>query len=190
MCLRAGLTWVRVRFIFPFAVSALKHGCSEALPTSQLIPTVRVSAAWAAARDRQCGRRGKCRGLHAMMGETAAGPFIGHTNWVMSVAFSPDGQHIASGSNDGTIRVWNAIMGETAAGPFTGHTNQVSSVAFSPDGHHIVSGSKDRTIRVWNAMMGETVTDSFTGVTGLVTSVAFSPDGQYKSFQFHTHEKE
>src|SRR5713101_3608910 len=51
MCLRAGLTWVRVRFISPFAVSALKHGCSEALPTSQLIPTARVSAAWAAARN-------------------------------------------------------------------------------------------------------------------------------------------
>ncbi len=53
VCLRAGLTWVRVRFISPFAVSALKHGCSEALPTSQLIPTARVSAAWAAARDKK-----------------------------------------------------------------------------------------------------------------------------------------
>src|SRR6266852_187995 len=55
VCLRASLTWVRVRFIPPFAVSALKHGCSEALPTFQLIPTARVSAAWAAARDRQHG---------------------------------------------------------------------------------------------------------------------------------------
>jgi len=49
MCLWAGLTWVRVRFISPFVVSALKHGCSEALPTSQLIPTARASTAWAAA---------------------------------------------------------------------------------------------------------------------------------------------
>jgi WD40 repeat protein len=71
-----------------------------------------------------------------------------------SVAFSPDGHHIVSGSYDETIRVWNAMTGETAAGPFTGHTQRVNSVAFSPDNQHIVSGSGDRTIRVWNAMTG------------------------------------
>ena len=69
---------------------------------------------------------------------------------VRSVAFSPDGHHIVSGSSDRTIRVWNATTGETVAGPFTGHTGWVRSVAFSPDGHHIVSGSSDPTIQMLN----------------------------------------
>jgi WD40 repeat protein len=56
---------------------------------------------------------------------------------VTSVAFSPDGQHIASGSFDKTIRVWNVTTGETVAGPFTGHIGMVQSVAFSPDGQRI-----------------------------------------------------
>ena len=114
-----------------------------------------------------------------MTGETAAGPFTGHTDPVNSVAFSPDGQHIVSGSDDVTIRVWDAMTGETAAGPFTDHSRWILSVAFSPDGQHILSGSMDRTIRLWNATTGETAAGPFAGHTGSVRCVAFAPDGQH-----------
>ena len=98
---------------------------------------------------------------------------------VNSVALSPDGQSIVSGSEDGKIRMWNTMTGETVAGPFTGHTDWVMSVAFSRDGLHIVSGSDDQTIHVWNAMTGEKIAGPFAGHTDWVRSVAFSPDSQH-----------
>ena len=92
-----------------------------------------------------------------------AGPFSGHSEGVTSVAFSPDGRHIVSGSYDETICVWNAMTGKIVAGPFSGHLSGVTSVVFSPDGQHIVSGSDDQTICVWNAMTGEIVAGPFSG---------------------------
>ena len=102
----------------------------------------------------------------------------GHINAVSSVAYSPDGRHIVSGSWDNTIRVWNATTGQCVAGPFQGHTREVNSVAYSPDGRHIVSGSIDKTIRVWDATTGQCVTGPFQGHTHWVNSVVYSPDGR------------
>ncbi|KIJ49040.1 hypothetical protein M422DRAFT_205279 [Sphaerobolus stellatus SS14] len=113
----------------------------------------------------------------------------GHTCWVRSVAFSPDGQRVVSGSHDKTIRIWNAHTGELVSGPFEGHTDQVTSVAFSPDGQRVVSGSGDETIRIWNAHTGELVSGPFEGSgshnnhsQSLQTSgfiISFSPNKQH-----------
>ena len=96
-----------------------------------------------------------------------------HDEWVTSVAFSPDGKHIVSGSWDKTVRVWDAHTGQSIMDPLKGHDREVTSVAFSPDGRHIVSGSRDKTVRVWDAQTGQSVRDPLKGHDHHVTSVAF-----------------
>jgi WD40 repeat protein len=96
---------------------------------------------------------------------------------VESVAFSPDGTHLATGGDDDTVRLWDPNTGQPVGQPLTGHTGLVSSVAFSPDGTRLATGSWDNTVRLWDAATGQPVGDPLTGHTGPVNSVAFSPDG-------------
>ena len=72
----------------------------------------------------------------------------GHTDEVNSVSFSPDGDTVASGSDDETLRLWDASTGKLIR-TLTGHTGWVRSVSFSPDGRRIASGSSDYTGRLW-----------------------------------------
>jgi len=104
-------------------------------------------------------------------------PFPRHSDAVLSVAFSPDGQRIVSAGDNRTAIVWDAWTGQKQ---FTlkGHTGRIWSVAFSPDGRRIVSaGNEDRTAKVWDAQTGrEQLT--LKGHTESVQCVAFSPDGR------------
>ena len=81
----------------------------------------------------------------------------GHSIHVNSVAFSPDGSHIVSGSSDETIRLWDAATGDGIGKPLEGHSSSVFSVSFSPNGSRIVSDSFDYTIRLWDAEMSDII---------------------------------
>ena len=108
----------------------------------------------------------------------------GHTNWVRSIAFSPDGQQIVSGSRDKSVRVWDVSTGDMLK-VMKDHRSSVRSVAFSSDGKQIVSGSYDK-VWVWDVSTG----DKFKVLKGhadSVKSVAFSPDG--KQIVFGSEDK-
>ena len=83
--------------------------------------------------------------------------WIGHTDAVNCMSYSPNGSHIVTGSGDRTIRIWDAETGTTVGEPLKGHTEAVSGVAYSPNGRQIISGSYDGTIRIWDAETGAAV---------------------------------
>jgi len=101
---------------------------------------------------------------------------LGHQDSISGVAFSPDGNIIASASKDKTVRLWNTRDGKLIK-ILSGHTDWVRSIAFSPDGSTLVSGSKDNTLRQWGVASGKT-TRVLTGHEGDVMEARFSPDGK------------
>jgi len=101
----------------------------------------------------------------------------GHSEWVTSVAFSPDGKRIVSGSSDTTLCVYDAVTGERERALRGGHSYTVTSVAFSPDSKRIVSASND-SVRVWNVDSDEVERTFGDHSNWNATSASFSPDGK------------
>ncbi|MGL4503532.1 MAG: protein kinase domain-containing protein [Planktothrix sp.] len=101
----------------------------------------------------------------------------GHRNAITVVAFSPDGQTLASGSQDQTIEIWRLDSGKRWY-TLVGHSNWITTIAFSPDSKTLASGSRDQTIEIWDMTKGKRWY-TLTGHQDGVEAVAFSPNGQF-----------
>jgi len=102
----------------------------------------------------------------------------GHSNWVMGVAFSPNGGILASASADGSVVLWDVAAGNPLDRLLTRHGSVVMSVAFSPDGKTLASGSYNGVVNVWDVTTRQSLGFSLTDHTDTVDSLAFSPDGK------------
>jgi len=101
----------------------------------------------------------------------------GHLAIVNTVAWSPDGRGIASGSDDNTVQVCNATNGSNIS-TYRGHSQSVEAVAWSPDSKRIASGSWDMTVQVYNAANGSNIS-TYHGHSDVVDTVAWSPDSKH-----------
>lgn len=101
----------------------------------------------------------------------------GHTGKVLSVAFSPDGNLLASGSVDNTLRLWRVDQG-TLLRTMTGHPFPVGQVVFSPNGANLATGSPDGIIRIWSVSNGLLV-KTLLGHGGGITDLLFTPDNRH-----------
>jgi WD40 repeat protein/tRNA A-37 threonylcarbamoyl transferase component Bud32 len=100
----------------------------------------------------------------------------GDSNFVNPVAITPDGKTLASGGEDGTIRLWNLQTGELK-NTFKGHTSAVYVLVFSPDGQALASGSADESIKLWNLQTGGLI-HTLSGRAKGISAITMTPDSQ------------
>ncbi|KAF5831273.1 WD40-repeat-containing domain protein [Dunaliella salina] len=113
--------------------------------------------------------------LKLLSSPTHTATLLGHTLFVWSVAFTPDGACLVSGSYDSTLKLWDVASGRCTA-TLEGHIHDVNSVAVSVDGRTAASGSVDRSVKLWD-LGSRRCRATLTGHTHFVQCVAFSPDG-------------
>jgi WD40 repeat protein len=132
----------------------------------------------AAQEDQPDGKKSAVQFWDAETGAPIGPPLTGHNAALETVAYTPNGDIVASGADDDTIRLWDARSFKQIA-VLTGHTDKVYDVAFSPDGHRLVSGSWDGTVRIWDIDHRAELGKPLEGHAGKVRVVTFSPDGRY-----------
>jgi WD40 repeat protein len=104
--------------------------------------------------------------------------YHGHAKPVHAVAWSPEGKHIASGGEDGTVQIWDALTGGNVI-TYKGHKGSVNALAWSPNGQRIASGGDDGTVQIWLSDTASLVFTYGRGCCDSVTAIAWSPNGQF-----------
>jgi WD40 repeat protein/transcriptional regulator with XRE-family HTH domain len=116
-------------------------------------------------------------GIAILRGQSIGAVLGVHTRTINSVAFSPNGKILASGSVDRTAQLWDVATRRPIGSPIVTYTGVVNSVAFSPHGRILATGSADDEIRLWDVATHQGIGPPILGGNGAVTSIAFSPDG-------------
>jgi WD40 repeat protein/tetratricopeptide (TPR) repeat protein len=123
-----------------------------------------------------CGSAHQVRLLDARTGKVVR-TFASHIPGVMDLAFSPNGNVLATAGADKLVRLWDVNTGREVF-TFRGHRGPVSAVAFHPRGGGLASGSLDRTVQLWGTG-GLRAMATFTTAEGLIMALASSPDGRF-----------
>ena len=100
--------------------------------------------------------------------------YTGHTQAVLTLAWSPDGTRIASGDAGGIVRVWDPARRDTHR-PYSGYAAEVNAVAWSPDGKYIASGGSDGAVQVWDPATLD-ILFSYSGHSGRVNAIAWQKE--------------
>jgi WD40 repeat protein len=124
--------------------------------------------------------------LHTLLGGTGGVPLAGQAGAVTAVAFS-DGRMVATGSADGTARLWDAAHPRAAPLVLSGHKGPVTSLAFSGDGRWLATASADGTARLWDAKQPQTAPVVLAGHQGAINALAISADSRWLATASEDH---
>ena len=103
----------------------------------------------------------------------------GHTDWVLSIALTPDGKWALTGSLDNTARLWDLSNPGSRPRVLSGHIDRITSVALTEDGKWALTGSYDNTARLWDLKDSGGSPRVLSGHTDWVLSIALTPDGKW-----------